>query len=52
MTRLIAIVFLVALAFVFIRYRTNEKLQKYVVVTLLSGFFVYTAALMISELIR
>ncbi len=28
MTRLIAIVFLLALAFVLFRYRTNEKLQK------------------------
>ncbi|ERB62577.1 hypothetical protein ACK1CN_05255 [Vibrio coralliilyticus] len=52
MTRLIAIVFLVALAFVLIRYRTNEKLQKYVVVTLLSGFFLYTATLVVTELMR
>ncbi|KJY70708.1 membrane protein [Vibrio coralliilyticus] len=52
MTRLIAIVFLVALAFVLIRYRTNEKLQKYVVVTLISGFLVYTATLVLTELMR
>ncbi|GAB2662279.1 hypothetical protein [Vibrio panuliri] len=52
MTRLIAIVFLIALAFVLIRYRTNEKLQKYVVITLISGFFVYTASIMITELMR
>ncbi|AIW19115.1 MULTISPECIES: hypothetical protein [Vibrio] len=52
MTRLIAIVFLVALAFVLIRYRTNEKLQKYVVVTLISGFLVYTATLVVTELMR
>ncbi|KJY83334.1 membrane protein [Vibrio galatheae] len=52
MTRLIAIVFLAALAFVLIRYRTSEKLQKYVVVTLVCGFLIYTATLMITELIR
>ncbi|WP_167522341.1 hypothetical protein [Vibrio atypicus] len=52
MTRLLAIAFLIALAFVLIRYRTSEKLQKYVVVTLLSSFFIYTAILMVTELIR
>ncbi|MBN3494461.1 MULTISPECIES: hypothetical protein [Vibrio] len=52
MTRLIAIVFLVALAFVLIRYRTNEKLQKYVVTTLISGFIIYTVTLVVTELIR
>ncbi|EGA70521.1 hypothetical protein VISI1226_00610 [Vibrio sinaloensis DSM 21326] len=52
MTRLIALVFLIALAFVLIRYRTSEKLQKYVVIMLLSGFFTYTAILMVTELIR
>ncbi|WP_167469913.1 hypothetical protein [Vibrio aquaticus] len=52
MTRLLAIVFFIALAFVLIRYRTSEKLQKYVVITLLSGFFIYTATLMVTELIR
>ncbi|WP_194435167.1 hypothetical protein [Vibrio fluminensis] len=52
MTRLIAIVFLIALAFVLVRYRTNEKLQKYVVITLISGFLVYTASIMITELMR
>lgn len=52
MTRLIAIAFLIALAFVLIRYRTSEKLQKYVVLTLISGFLFYTATLMVTELIR
>ncbi|MBU2898137.1 hypothetical protein [Vibrio hepatarius] len=52
MTRLIAIVFLAALAFVLIRYRTNEKLQKYVVITLVSGFLVYTTTLAVTELMR
>ncbi|ANS85300.1 hypothetical protein RJD38_00045 [Vibrio scophthalmi] len=52
MTRLIAIVFLIALAYVLVRYRTNEKLQKYVVITLISGFVVYVTTLMITELMR
>ncbi|MEH0666106.1 hypothetical protein H4F18_00395 [Vibrio scophthalmi] len=52
MTRLLAIAFLVALAFVLIRYRTSEKLQKVVVVTLISGFLIYTVTLVITELIR
>jgi len=52
MTRLIAIVFLIAIAFVLVRYRTSEKLQKYVVITLVSGFLIYTASIMITELMR
>ncbi|WP_260258592.1 hypothetical protein [Vibrio intestinalis] len=52
MTRLIAIVFLIALAFVIFRYRTNEKVQKWVVVTLVSGFLIYTASLVVTELMR
>lgn len=52
MTRLLAIAFLVVLAFILFRYRTSEKLQKYVVITLISGFVCYTATLMITELLR
>ena len=52
MTRLIAIVFLLDLAFVLFRYRTNEKLQKWVVIVIVSSFLLYTASLMISELTR
>ena len=52
MMRLIAIVFLAALAFVLIRYRTNEKLQRYVVITIISGFLIYTSALVVTELMR
>lgn len=52
MTRLLAIVFLIAIAFVLIRYRTSEKLQKYVVITVVSSFIIYTATLMVTELIR
>ncbi|MDN3609821.1 hypothetical protein ACODM8_13905 [Vibrio ostreicida] len=52
MTKLIALVFLLALAYVLIRYRTSEKLQKYVAGTLISGFLIYTTTLVVSELIR
>jgi hypothetical protein len=52
MTRLLAIVFLAALAFVLIRYRTNEKLQKYVVITLISAFVLYTTSLVVTELLH
>ncbi|MCW8334062.1 hypothetical protein [Vibrio paucivorans] len=52
MTRLVAIVFLSALAFLLIRYRANEKVQKGVVSTLVGGFLVYVATLMIAELTR
>ncbi len=52
MVRLIAIALLIALAFVLIRYRTNEKLQKGVVIVILATFVTHTAFLMISELIR
>ena len=52
MTRLIAIVFLLALAFVLFRCRTNEKVQKGVVIAVVGSFILYTASLMISELTR
>ncbi|ENM5742702.1 hypothetical protein V9N60_001995 [Vibrio metoecus] len=52
MLRLIAIVLLIALAFILIRYRTNQKLQKGVVIVILATFVLYTTFLVISELIR
>ncbi|EEX66426.1 hypothetical protein CGT92_12420 [Vibrio metoecus] len=52
MVRLIAIVLLIALAFILIRYRTNQKLQKGVVIVILATFVLYTTFLVISELIR
>ncbi|MFB9134033.1 hypothetical protein M1D72_15270 [Vibrio sp. AK197] len=52
MTRLIAIAVFVVLAFLLIRYRTSEKLQKWVVITVISGLVLYTSTLVISELIR
>ncbi|WP_198599310.1 hypothetical protein [Vibrio sp. 10N.261.55.A7] len=52
MTRLLAIVFISALTFILIRYRTNEKVQKGIAVTLVVGFLLYTASIMVTELIR
>ncbi|WP_428774720.1 hypothetical protein [Vibrio sp.] len=52
MTRLFTIGLLIAIAFILIRYRTNETLQKWVVIVLLSGFLLYVATLMTTELIR
>ncbi len=52
MTRLIAIAFFILLAFVLVRYRTSEKLQKWVVLVILSGVIIYTGTLVISELLR
>ncbi|KQA22502.1 membrane protein [Vibrio metoecus] len=53
MVRLIAIVLLIALAFILIRYRTNQKLQKGVGHCYFGRpLFYYTTFLVISELIR
>ncbi|MGF1740519.1 hypothetical protein L4C34_05440 [Vibrio profundum] len=52
MTRIIAIVLLAALAYLLVRYRTNEKLQKSVVIILGSALCVYTTYVVISELMR
>ncbi|WP_164684211.1 hypothetical protein [Vibrio maerlii] len=52
MVRLIAIGLLVAVAVLLIRYRTNEKIQKGVVIGVVSAFLLYTASLMITELMR
>ena len=52
MIRLLAIAFLLALAFVLIRYRTNEKLQKWVIIGLVSAFVMYTITLIVTELTR
>ncbi|MDE1514185.1 MULTISPECIES: hypothetical protein [Vibrio] len=52
MVRLIAIALLITLALVLIRYRTNEKLQKGVVMVSVMILILYTTFLVISELIR
>ncbi|MFL7866461.1 hypothetical protein [Vibrio cincinnatiensis] len=52
MGRLIAIGVLIVLAFLLIRYGTNAKLQKWVVIVLLTSFAFYTVSLVVTELIR
>ncbi|EOX4456590.1 hypothetical protein [Vibrio alginolyticus] len=52
MTRLLAIAVLIAVAFVLFRYRTNEKVQKATIITLIGAFLIYTASIMFAELIR
>ncbi|MGR5068116.1 MULTISPECIES: hypothetical protein [Vibrio] len=52
MTRLLAIAVLIGVAFVLFRYRTNEKVQKVTVITLIGAFLIYTASIMIAELTR
>ena len=52
MTRLLAIAVLIGVAFVLFRYRTNEKVQKATVITLIGAFLIYTASIMIAELTR
>ncbi len=52
MIRLLAIGVLIVLAFVLFRYRTNEKVQKATVIILVGAFLIYTASLMVAELIR
>jgi hypothetical protein len=52
MTRLIAIAAFIAVAILLIRYRTNKKVQHGVIIAAVIGMAVYTATLVISELIR
>lgn len=52
MTRLITIIVLIALAYLLVRYNTNPKLQRWVVIALVSSIALYTVLLMISELSR
>ncbi len=52
MIRLLAIAVLLAIAFVLFRYRTNEKVQKATVIILVGAFLIYTASIMVAELIR
>ncbi|MGO1191579.1 MULTISPECIES: hypothetical protein [Vibrio] len=52
MTRLIAIVIFIALAYLLIRYQANAKLQKWAVISLSGAFLIYLMYVVISELIR
>lgn len=52
MTRLLAIAVLVAIAFLFVRYNTNPKLQRWVVTALCIVIAGYAVSLMVFELTR
>ncbi|MGL5336231.1 MAG: hypothetical protein ACRC9R_08845 [Enterovibrio sp.] len=52
MVRLIAIALLIALAFAWTRYHTNEKFQKGLIFAILGTFVTGATFLIISELIR
>jgi hypothetical protein len=52
MTRILTIVIFFTIAFLLIRYSTNEKVQKGVVIAVIIAIAVYTMVVMTSELIR
>ncbi|MDG3088170.1 hypothetical protein P7F88_19665 [Vibrio hannami] len=52
MTRLLAIATLLALAVLLFKYRTNEKVQRGVVISAIIGLAVYTVIVVFSELMR
>ncbi|MDA9557353.1 hypothetical protein N9R79_07630 [Vibrio sp.] len=52
MTRIIAIVALIALAVVLVKYRTNEKVHKKVVVSLGIVAVIFVVSMMLFELFR
>ncbi|MBY7831223.1 hypothetical protein KW463_00035 [Vibrio fluvialis] len=52
MIRLITIGLLIVLAYFLIRYRTSEKVQKGVVMTLGAAFVIYIVSVAVTELFR
>ncbi|EKO3389238.1 hypothetical protein [Vibrio fluvialis] len=52
MIRLITIGLLIVLAYFLIRYRTSEKVQKGVVMTLGAVFVIYIVSVVVAELFR
>ncbi|MCA2018661.1 hypothetical protein LDJ79_21275 [Vibrio tritonius] len=52
MTRLIAIAVLLVVAFLLVRYGTNARLQKGVVITVVAGLIIYTVSVVIMELLH
>ncbi len=52
MVRILAIFILIGIAFMLVKYRANQKLQKGVVVILVTIFALYTTVVVISELIH
>lgn len=52
MVRILAIFILIGIAFMLVKYRANQKLQKGVVVTLVTILAIYTTVVVISELLH
>lgn len=52
MIKAISIVILTIIAILLVRYRTDRKLQKIVVMSVLLSFFVYTLSIVVIELFR
>ncbi|NLS12491.1 hypothetical protein HGP28_06200 [Vibrio sp. SM6] len=52
MTKLVAMIVLAVVAFLFVRYRTSENLQKAVVLGLSFAFFIYIIGVVVMELVR
>lgn len=50
MIRILAIFLLVAVAYVLIRYDSNERLRKGVVITILGSLLIYIVIVVITEL--
>ncbi|MGX9416147.1 hypothetical protein ACXJY6_08660 [Vibrio sp. RC27] len=50
MTRLIVIAALIGIVFMLVKYRANQKMQKGVVIALLSSFALYVVYVVVSEL--
>ncbi len=50
MIRILAIILLIAVAYVLIRYDSNERLRKGVVVTILGSLLIYIVFVVIAEL--
>lgn len=52
MTRLIAIAIFVVLAYLLLKYRTNDKLQKWVAIVLSVALLAYIGSVVIAELVH
>lgn len=52
MGRLLAIGLLIVMAFMLIKHRTNEKLQKRIVIFLLGLFIIYLVVVVVMELLH
>ncbi|MDW6004068.1 hypothetical protein [Vibrio mangrovi] len=52
MVRLIAIVALIALAYLLVRYQTRENIQKGIIAVLCGAFAIYLITVVVIELMR